>query len=170
MTPSILQADVFTALRGVIITIVSCPVIRSQTNRVPMPVGPFVVMTQTAGAAMETNTDTWTATEKTVLRPEQFTVQIDCYGAGSGDSARMIAALMRDSYACELMAAVNPNIQPLYAGDAKQMPLIDGEQQYEERWTFEVQLQINPTFTVAQQSANALTVDLLNVDRTYPPQ
>ena len=170
MTPSILQSDVFTALRAVIITIVSCPVIRTQVNRVPPPVGAYVAMTQTGGAPLSTNTDTWTATEKTVLRPEQFTIQIDCYGAGSGDDARAIAALMRDAYACDLMAASNPNIQPMYAGDARQMPLVDGESQYEERWTFDVVLQINPTITMPQQSANALQVGLLNVDRTYPPQ
>lgn len=168
MTPSILQADVFTALRGVITTIVSCPVIRTQTNRVPMPVGPFVAMTQTGGMALATNTDTWTPTEKTVLRPEQFVVQIDCYGTGSGDNARAIAALMRDAYACDLMAVANPNIQPLYATDARQIPLIDGEQQYEERWTFEVHLQINPSITLPQQTANELQVGLLSVDRTYP--
>ena len=45
-----------------------------------------------------------------------------------------------------------------------------GKAQYEERWTFDVALQINPTITMPQQSANALQVGLLNVDRTYPPQ
>jgi hypothetical protein len=111
----------------------------------------------------------YTPTEKNVERSSQISIQIDCYGPTSGDRATVISTLLRDEYACDQFAASGVDMQPLYASDAKQMPLIDGEQQYEERWTFEAVLQFNPVITTPQQSANALTIDLIEVDRTYPP-
>jgi len=171
MMPTVLQDNVFTALRAFILTLVTCPVIRTQANRVAMPVGAFVAMTQMTGAPLSTNVHTYDAAAQTqsILRPEQFAIQVDCYGAGSGDTARMIATLLRDTIATDFFATTGFDIEPLFAGDAKQIPLTDGEQQYEERWTFDAQLQINPVMTTAQQSATSLTIGLDPIDQTFAP-
>ncbi len=169
IVPSILETNVFTALRAFILGLVACEVVRAQGNRVPMPVGDFIALTQTGTQLLSTNTHTYDVNSETILSPTQFTIQVDCYGANSQARAKTIATLLRDDYGCQALAASGFDISPLYAGDAHQMPLVDGELQYEERWTFECVLQINPTITVTTETADTLSIDVLNVDRTYPP-
>lgn len=168
MNPSILEVTVFSALRTFILSIVDCEVIRTQVNRVPTPKGDFIALTPVSAAPLETNTDTWTDTTKTVLRPVQMNFQVDCYGEKSGDRAQSISMLFRDDYACQSFLAYGLGIQPLYAGDAQQIPLISGEDAYVERWTFELALQVNPTVSFPIQTADTLTAGVINVPRTYP--
>lgn len=169
MTPSITETQVFTALRAFVLTIVSCEVVRLPANRVPMPAGAFVGLSPVSNIPLSTNVASYTDTAKNVERASQITLQVDCYGPGSGDRATAISTLLRDAYACEQFAASGFDIQPLYAGDAKQLPLVDGEQQYEERWSFEAVMQFNPVITLPQDSATSLTPDVVSVERTYPP-
>ena len=169
MSPSILETNVFVAMRAFILSALACEVIRSQTNRVSTPKGDFVALTPTSLIPLETNTDTWTDTAKSVKRPAQMSIQVDVYGANSLDLAQTIAALFRDDYACQSFKSSGFDMQPLYASDAQQMPIISGEDTYIERWTFECVLQVNPVITVPIQTANTLIAGLINVDRTYPP-
>ena len=167
--PSVTQEDAFTALRAFILTLVGCEVVRAQQNRVPMPVGAFIALTQLSAIPLETNTDTWTATTKSIERPTQFTIQIDCYGPLSSGRAQTIATMLRDSYAVDQFALQGFDMAPLYAGDAHQIPLIDGEEQYEERWTFEAVLQLNPVITVTAETADTLAITgLIPADVIYP--
>jgi len=49
------------------------------------------------------------------------------------------------------------------------MTLINGEQQFEQRWRVEASMQYNPVVTMAQGSATALNVGLVSTDAAYPP-
>lgn len=167
MIPSITETQVFTALRAFILTLVDCEVIRTPNNRVAMPAGEFISLSPVSNIALATNVTGYGDTDKRILRPSQITIQVDCYGANAGDRAATITTLLRDVTGCDAMAGAG--VQPLYAGDSRQMPMVDGESQYVERWTFDCVLQANPVLTVTQQSATALSVGLKNVDRTFPP-
>ena len=134
-----------------------------------MPNGPFVMMSPVSDVQLSTNVIAYAATTKSIKRASQFTIQIDCYGAGSGDRATALSTLLRDQYGIDQFAASGIDAQPLYASDANQMPLVDGEQQYEERWTFSAVLQFNPVMTTPQDTATALAVGIKEVERTYPP-
>jgi hypothetical protein len=103
------------------------------------------------------------------LQRTQVDIQIDIHGPASADNAQAIATLLRDSYATELFAASGFDVQPLYVNDPKQIPFVNGEQQVEERWTLDAVLQANPVVNVQQQFAGALSANLTNVDRAYPP-
>jgi hypothetical protein len=92
-------------------------------------------------------------------------LQIDCYGPSSADWAAALASLWRDQYGC---SALGPSCQPLYADNARMIPLIDSEEQYEERWSIDAHLQWNPDTTLAQQYANVAEVTLVNVQEAYP--
>ncbi len=167
--PNILETDVFAALRAFILTLVGCEVIRLPVNRTAMPLGDFIALSPKSSRPLSTNTDTYSATSETVLRPLEITIQVDCYGASACDRANTIAALFRDDIAFESLASSGFDISPLYASDATQLPLISGEDQYIERWTFDFVLQANPVVTVATQTANALAINqIVSVDRTYP--
>lgn len=166
-TIDITETAVIKALGDFISSVVACPVLRAQINRVSMPTGDFIMMTPVNRAALATNVDTYTDPDKLARRSTQVDVQVDCYGQLAGDRAQMLATLLRDDYACAQMAATG--VQPLYAGDAHQMPLITGEEQYLERWTFEAALQANPTVTVPQDFMDTAVVGLISVDAKYPP-
>jgi hypothetical protein len=49
------------------------------------------------------------------------------------------------------------------------MPFIDGEEQYEQRYTISAHLQYNPQVTAPQQFANVASVTLIDVDQRYAP-
>ena len=95
--------------------------------------------------------------------------QIDCYGEGARDLADTINILFRDQYAIDQLAQSGLDIAPLYAGDVMQMPFVDDADQYEERYSLEIFLQINSVVITPQQSCNMLGINILSVDATYPP-
>jgi hypothetical protein len=172
MINSIPQAATFTALRNFILSVVPAgvEVVRAQVNRVSIPVGDFITMTPLMAIELSTPVDSVSGLTKTISRPTQYTIQIDCYGATASDNAIMLQSLMRDDYAFQAfgLGTSGYDIAPLFAGDARQMPLTTGEAQYLERWTFEIVLQLNTVFTTPQETATGLTVDTISVERAFP--
>ena len=169
-TVSPTQADLFTALRAFILGLITCEVVQGLGNGVPMPLGSFIAMTALYQNRLSTNVDNFadptpTTGSKTAQQSTQYTVQIDCYGPLSSDWAVMLSTMLRDEYACLAMA---PNVQPLSADDPKMLPLIDGEQQYEQRWAVTALLQYNPVTSTQMQFFDAATVGLVDVYSSYP--
>lgn len=167
------ETVVFTALRAFILGLVTCEVIRLPVNRVATPAGEFIALSPLSVNALATNVTAQAGQSKTVSRSNQFTIQVDCYGANACDNAAKISMFFRDQYGVDALAATNPAIAPLYATDAHQAPLVDGEAQYVERWTFDCVMQVNPAHSVPQPAATELHFDLVagirSVDRAYPP-
>ena len=168
--------DVFAALGAFIQSIIGStfPVVRGTTNRVPMPPSTpgFAVMTAIHQDRLATNVDTYvdpypaTGQIQNIQSSLQINVQVDFYGAASAAWAATFVTLFRDEYGC---TALGPKCQPLYADDALMFPLVDGEEQSEERWLVTAALQYNPVVTTPEQFAAAATVVLINVDEAYPP-
>jgi len=166
---SVTEANALTALRSFILSMVDCEVIRTPANRASLPDGDFVAMSPVSLSPLATNTHNYTETTQTILRPDRFGVQLDCYGARAGDRAKVLSTLFRDAIAVQSFKASGYDMAPLYAEDARQMPIVSGEEQYIERWSFECAMQLNPLITLAQETANELEPGLISVDRVYPP-
>lgn len=166
--PAISEKDIFDVLRLFLSRYVSCPVVRGQVNRVPQVKGAVVVMTATGMVALSVPVETHTDTEKTIERGVKFSVQIDVYGTGAQGRAAALSMLCRSSEGFDFYASSGFNMQLLYADDAQQMPIINGEEQFQERWTFPLLLQVNESVTITTETANALTIGLVNVDASYP--
>lgn len=172
---SITESQVLTLLGNFFSLVVPAgvPVVRGLDNRVPMPAqSAFVVMTPGSASPMATVIATYSPSPgqndpqtAALLQSTQLNVSVDCYGPGSNDIARSLSIALRSPWGCDNL----PGISPLYAGDAQQMPLIDGEAQYEERWRFESALEYEPILTVAQQSMLHANIVLIEVDATYKP-
>lgn len=159
------RQDVFTALRALILSLITCEVVQGLANGAPMPMGGFIALTDLYQNRLSTNVDSYpdltTATgTKAARQAVQYTIQIDCYGPLSGDWAAMLSTMLRDEYACLFMA---PNAQPLYADDPKMMPLVDGEAQYEQRWVITAVLQYNPVVSTPIQFFDAASVALTDI-------
>jgi hypothetical protein len=90
----------------------------------------------------------------------QMAIQVDVFGPNSGNFVQIVSAMFRDGYAVDQFAASSPAISPLYADDPRQIAFSDGE--HENRWSIDVELQIDQTITVPQQFADALKVNVVN--------
>lgn len=166
---SITETQLFTLLGNFFQPLIDAEIIRGQGNRTPVPAAAnYVVITPVGRVQLGVPTNTYDANAQTVAiaQPLQWSVQVDAFGPLAMDNAAALSMVLRTHYACDLL----PGIAPLYSGDAVQFPLIDGEMQQEERWRFDAVLQYTPVLTLAQQSALALELDLVNVDATYPPE
>lgn len=95
-----------------------------------------------------------------LLQPTKVTMQLDVHGPNSADNAQVITTLFRDAYAIEQFKTSGFDVSPLYASDPKQVPFINGEQQYEERWTIDAIMQANPVMQVPQQFASSAVVNI----------
>jgi hypothetical protein len=95
--------------------------------------------------------------------PTRVTVQLDVHGPNGAENTQIISTLLRDEIGCEAFAATGLDVQPLYASDPRQMPFINAERQFENRWTIDAVLQANPVVTVPQQFADALSISLFEL-------
>lgn len=102
------------------------------------------------------------AGSQTMQQNAEAVYQCDFHGAASSDNALIVATMLRDEYAV-LKFAETGFATPLYAGEPRQMPFLNGEQQYENRWVLEVSLQVNGSVKIPQQFADGATVELINV-------
>lgn len=93
-------------------------------------------------------------------------MQLDVHGPGSTDNAQTISTLMRSAYAVDQLAP--SGLAPLYADDPRQLPFINAANQFEDRWSVDVHLQINPVVSAPQQFADAVTLTIVDVDVAYP--
>lgn len=172
-TISITDADIFTALRSFILACIPAglEVVRGQDNGVPMPIGNFCAMTPKSNSRLEWNVATYTDPVTTIgttnsMSPSEMAIQLDFYGPSSAQNCKIVESLTRSDFA--LSQFTNANIKPLFTSEPMQIPLITGEQQYEQRWKMDFHLQYNPTIQTSQDFAGTLSVTTTNVERAYP--
>lgn len=173
-TVSPVQSDLFTAIRAFLLSIVPAgtPVVQGRNNRVPMPTVPYVLMTPVFQIRLTTNQDTYTDTFPTPGGTQEaeaamrVDVQLDFYGPDSQAWATMTQTLWRDQVGCDALA---PTCAPLYAEDPRMLPLVTGEEQFLERWMLTASLEYDPVTVTAQEFADTLEAELINVDERYPP-
>ncbi len=135
-------------------------IIRSEVNRVAMPTGSFVELTELMQSDLE-YPRTWydnTNLQTNILGPKRIAVQADFYGPLSGDWCACVKQAFRSTYGTALFPA---GIAPLYTDDGHQAPLITGEEQYLRRWALTMQLQYNPVVIIDAQSADVLKMNIV---------
>lgn len=153
-------------------------VYQAQVNRVPQAgEDDFVLMTPIFKERIETNITNYIDGHATLdpevridLQPTKFTIQLDVHGTNSADNIQIITTLWRSDYSVDLFASYTFGLDvcPLYHSDPHQMPFINGEQQYENRWVVDLYMQVNATTTVTQQFADQLEVGVISVEERYP--
>lgn len=175
VTLSFTQTDVYTTLRAFLLSILpsGTEVVRGQTNKVPEPASlNFVVMIPLMRNRLETTTtaytDNGTGSNRSDVEPTQFTVQLDFHGPLAGDNVQIFTTLFRSDYATTQFATSGFDITPLFHSEPRQAPFINGEANYEQKWTVDAEMQINPIVSGVVQSATAVTVGIKEVDAFYP--
>lgn len=186
VTVDLTEDMVTTAVRAFILAVVPDPpveVVQGQANKVPSPMPPdYLVFWPIWRGRLATNEDSGASTDpapttRTMKQSTQADIQLDLHGPRGADLAQIIATLWRDPFACEFFDAwVDPgtnapiSLQPLFCDDGHQMPFIDENKQYEDRWTLSLSMQINPVVSTTQQYADTVAIGLIEVDATYPPE
>lgn len=145
-------------------------IVRGQSNGVPAPMPPSVVITEIGMPQYTTTRTTLNAMlgHQTYDMPKMLNLQLDFYGPQAGDMASTAVTMLRSLYACE---SFPDGVEPLYCSDAIQAPLITGEKQYEARWSTTLSVQYNAAVTVAQESfMNVGAVITDAVDQSIPAE
>lgn len=122
-----------------------------------------------SGAAQTVASEVMASGAFSVLQKTNVLYQLDVHGPNSTDNAQIITTLFRDEYATRQFHTLLPSVEPLFADDPKQVPFINENQQWEYRWVVEARLQANQTVVVPQEFAQAVDVDVISVDASYPP-
>lgn len=185
--PSITDQDIYAAIRVFLLSFLPAgtPVIQGLQNDVPEPEEDnFVAMIPLFRGRMGTNLATYAVPEtgsqgaSLLTMDTELKLQLDVHGPLSGDFAQMIATLWRSDYGVQLVGSQGYDIAPLYAEEPRQSPFINGEQQFEVRWSVDVALQINPVVSLPQDFASELALGvgtglpsgLIDVPAFYPAQ
>lgn len=96
-------------------------------------------------------------------QPVQYTLQLDVHGPSGAEVVQVIATLMRDLVGVRRLRELLPAASPLYCGDPRQVPFINAEQQYENRWTVDLVLQVDETLRLPQDFADDLVIQTVDV-------
>lgn len=167
------QNDLFVKLQAFVMDVLTLDgekVIQGIDNGVPMPLGGFVAMTEVGRTRLATNTSRYIDSSPTMAKEStqatKVSFQLDCYGPASSDWAAILATLLRDEYGCTALA---PEMQPLFTDEPRMMPLVDGEQQYEQRWMVLAEMQVNATVSSPMEFFDQAEIGLVEVDSSFPP-
>jgi hypothetical protein len=172
LSPSVTQTQIQTLLRAYLLGILpsGIEVVIGQENRVSEPdADNFVIMWPTLRKRLATTLVTWNRTDPLLTSTESVRVdiQLDFHGADSTDNAQVFAALFWSPYATQFYAG--SGMQPNYCSDGNQAPFINGEQQYEDRWTLTATFDANMSVQTPQQFANEIDPQALPVVPTFGP-
>ena len=168
MPLTITDDDFFVALSAFILNVTPLTrvnVQQGQQNRSPMPPGPnFAIMTAADRSALATTVRDYDPAHGARLtsRPTQVGVFVNFYGPDATDNGQVFNQLFRDLYGTDFFASYG--VQPLWCDDGKQMPLVDGEEQYETRWMIHALLQITPTVSTSQDFADSVAIKIVEAD------
>lgn len=171
MTPSLTQGQVDAAIRAFLIQILPAgvEVLIGQDNRVPEPASDnYVIMWDVLRKRLGTTVVTWDQsvegdpTTQSNTEATRLDKQLDFHGADSTDNAQVFATVFRSGYATEFFK--NFGFSPNYCSDGNQAPFVNGEQQYEDRWTLTATFDANITVSTPQQFANTVTVVPVNIN------
>lgn len=177
---TITLTDVLAKVRGFImdptygIVPAGTRVLRGPINNAPQPTAPHVILTPINIRRIRTNQETDVDPypmplpgEIRIEKGTEVTLQADFYGESSAEAwAEVFSTVWRSDYGVRHLA---PECVPLYADEARMMPLVTGEEQFLERWLVRAVLQYNPVTVTPQDFAGAATVEIINVDERYPP-
>lgn len=143
-------------------------VIQTQTGGTPGGAGTYAVTPSQTVSSTTLSSGATDATQNT-----EIVYQIDVHGPNSADNTQTITTLFRDPWGVDWFNTYSAdndiNVCPLYADDPHQVPFVNAENQYEERWIVEAHLQSNQTVSVPQQYADVVNVTPISVNVKFPP-
>lgn len=145
-------------------------VVQGLGNGVPPPKGPYVSMNKQGQRRLGTNVASYqdqpaaspAVETMTLEQSEDLVIAANCYGPSSASWAVIVATVFRSDLAVDFLAPYG--VTPLWADDPTPIPLVNGEEQYEERWLVKLHLQFKPGVTAPMQFMNSAQVIPVSVE------
>lgn len=142
----------------------------AQDNRVPMEKGQFCILTPlrferlstTRSVNQDTGDPSTSAMGWTEVR--RADIQVDIYGPDAGDRAITLETVFSSDYGYDGIKARDERIAPLYSTAAIQAPMIDAEQQWQERYMLTISLQVHMTASFPQDYFDKANIKAKLVD------
>lgn len=151
-------------------TIIFGPDVAAGTKVAALGTGTGGVGTYTLSLANTIASQNFATGKYDVEQDAEAIYQLDVHGPMSADNAKVISTLVRSTYATQFFSeGLGGRVSPLYADDPRQMPFTNDQNQYETRWVIECHLEADQTVSVPQQFFDAASVEVIDVDATYPP-
>lgn len=102
------------------------------------------------------------------MQPLELTIQVDIHGPASSDNATRVSTQWRNQIGVNACQAQGAILAPLYNSSPRQIPFINDQDQYEQRWSLDLCMQVNPVLTVPQQFASNVSVTAQPVQSLAP--
>lgn len=149
---------------------------QSQQNQDPMPKGGFITMTplfltDLSTSAVDYEYDGVSDYGRAELRRvDEWQCQLDFYGDQAQNNATIFSRIARSEFACTWFRENANVLVPLYSGPPRQTSMINGEKQWESRWTLEFHANPLIVVSVPQQFMTGADVISQPVDVRFPPE
>lgn len=159
-TPSNTIDDVIDAVVAYLNIFKTVQTVRGNVNRVPMPIDPFIQLTEVLTAALNKPIETY-GNDQTVNISEhtRIDIQADFYGWEISDLAKMVHGAFRTIWSVQQFPAW---LSPLYCSNPQKVVIDNAENQYEQRWIMTMSFQYNPDFYAPAPSFTAVLPSILN--------
>ncbi|HAF5679619.1 TPA: hypothetical protein G8N93_004242 [Salmonella enterica] len=177
VTLSVTESDLYQALgdylRGLF---PDTGIERTQQNRLPMPLGDFITMTGIDATGLSTAVVAYSAPEQAgegsqhITRTTKWRCQLDFFGPRAADSAQTLATVFRSEFSVQRFRQAGSIITPLYCSDPLNTTFINAQQQFEPRYTLDIQMQINPVVTTPLMFFDNVITRTTEADNANPTQ
>ncbi|HDI3034394.1 hypothetical protein G9G39_06850 [Cronobacter sp. EKM101R] len=94
----------------------------------------------------------------------QVDIQVDIYGDNAGDRAVAVETTFASDYAWNKIKSLDARLAPLYSSPAIQAPMINAEEQWEERYVLTLSLQAHITISLPQDYFDKAEISTEMVD------
>lgn len=149
------DTDVMSALQSWVMLVTGLPlaaVIPAYDNFVAPPLDPFIVLSRVSRTPNSTPWLTYNDTGVQTTENEitnlsiDYKYQIDCYGSAAADLVMIMHVLLRSDATSEWFSNYGLTngltVDTFYADDPTHTAITNEENQYEERWTLRVRLNV----------------------------
>ncbi|NCH06951.1 hypothetical protein EHI95_14930 [Cronobacter dublinensis] len=95
----------------------------------------------------------------------QADIQVDIYGDNAGGRAVALETVFTSGFGYEKIKAFDERLAPLYSSPAIQAPMINAEDQWQERYTITLSLQAHITVSFPQDYFDKVEITTSQVDK-----
>ena len=166
VTSSLNQSGMFTALRKFLLTLVDVEVIQSQQDMTPAGLDPFITMTTLGLDVMSTNRISYDSDAgiESHARTTRWRCQLDFYGLNAYDMASVISMAFRFEWACSAFKSLGYPVYPVAGREPRQTSFVNSESNFEERWSVDVEMMIDPVVTLPRDFFSDVSVQTSAAD------
>ena len=138
----------------------------AQENGVPLPPDPSIMINSVWEERLSFNTHDFSVDQQQTIKQQvQVALQLDFFGSGAQSRLSQLSTLWYDAYAFDWFKSQGLPCRPLTIRQLRQVQFINESDNFDQRWTCEITLQIEQSVTISQETAiTPGPISLIEVD------